>query len=103
MEITVFAKKRMTQDNKPFYGYLATLTRKDGSKQTVSVKFRDECGQPKADKCPMNIRFPKSGANLSKREFVREDTGEVGESYTLWVNEWEQGAPYVDTSLDDFE
>lgn len=103
MEITVFAKKRTTSDGKPFYGYLSTLTRKDGRKQTVSVKFRDECGNPKPEKCPMNIKFSKTAANLSIREFVREDSGEVGESYTLWVSAWEQGTPYVDTSLDDFE
>lgn len=103
MEITIFAKKRTTSDGKPFYGYLSTLTRKDGSKQTVSVKFRDECGNPKPEKCPMNIEFPKAAANLATREFVREDTGEAGKSYTLWVSDWKQGTPYVDTSLDDFE
>ena len=103
MEITIFAKKRTTADGKPFYGYLSTLTRKDGTKQTVSVKFRDECGNPKPEKCPMNIVFNKGAANLATREFVREDTGEVGTSFTLWVSAWEPGTPYVDTSLDDFE
>ena len=103
MEITIFAKKRTTSDGKPFYGYLSKLTRKDGTKQTVSVKFRDECGNPKPEKCPMNIQFNKGAANLATKEFVLEDTGEVGTSFTLWVSAWEPGTPYVDTSLDDFE
>lgn len=103
MEITIYAKKRMTEDNKPFYAYLSTLTRKDGQKIVVSVKFREECGNPKADRCPMNIYFKKSSANLAKHDYVREDTGEIASSYTLWVSAWEEGTPFVDTSLDDFE
>ena len=103
MEITIYAKKRTTNEGKSFFSYLSILTRKDGTKQTVSVKFRDECGSPKPEKCPMNIKFDKGNANMTTREFTREDTGEVVKSYTLWVSEWEQGAPFVDHSLDDFE
>lgn len=103
MEIAVFAKKRTTTDGRPFYGYLATLTKKDGSPLTVAVKFRDDCGAPKPENCPMNIKFQKGAANLSSKEYVREDTGETANSYTLWVSAWEVGSPYVDTSLDDFE
>lgn len=103
MKITVFAKKRTTRDGKPFYGYIATLTRKDGSDITVTVKFRDECGAPKPEKCPMNIHFPKTAANLTTKEYVREDTGELANSHTLWVSAWEQGEAYIDKSLDDFE
>lgn len=103
MEITIFAKKRTTKDGKTFYGYISTLTRKDGTKQTVSVKFRDECGSPKPEKCPVNIKFDKSDANLATSEFVREDTGERATSYTLWVSAWENVSPYIDKSLDDFE
>lgn len=103
MEITVYAKKRTTIEGKTFYSYLATLTRKDGVKLTVSVKFRDEAGNPKPEKCPMNIMFNKGDANMSTHEFTREDTGEVGLSHTLWVSRWEEGAPFVDHSLDDFE
>lgn len=103
MEITVYAKKRNSYDGKTFYSYLSTLTRKDGTKQTVSVKFRDEAGNPKPEKCPMNVKFDKSNANMSTKEFVREDTGEVATSYTLWVSKWEPGSPFVDHSLDDFE
>ena len=103
MEITIYAKKRHAADGKTFYSYLSTLTRKDGTKQTVSVKFRDEAGNPKPEKCPMNVKFDKGNANIAIREFVREDTGEVGTSYTLWVSAWEPGALFVDHSLDDFE
>ena len=103
MEITIYAKKRTTSEGKTFFSYLSTLTRKDGTTQTVSVKFRDERGNPKPEKCPMNIKFEKSAANLTTREFTREDTGETCISYTLWVSRWEQGAPFVDHSLDDFE
>ena len=103
MEITIYAKKRTTTEGKTFYSYLSTLTRKDGTKQTVSVKFRDECGSPKPEKCPMNVKFDKGSANMTTREFTREDTGDVVTSYTLWVSKWEQGDPFVDHSLDDFE
>lgn len=103
MEITIYAKKRNAVDGKTFYSYLSTLTRKDGTKQIVSVKFRDEAGNPKPEKCPMNIKFDKVNANMATKEFTREDTGEVATSYTLWVSGWEPGTPFVDHSLDDFE
>lgn len=103
MEITIYAKKRHAADGKTFYSYLSTLTRKDGTKQTVSVKFRDVAGNPKPELCPMNIKFDKCYANMATKEFIREDSGEVSTSYTLWVPAWELGAPFVDHSLDDFE
>ena len=103
MEITIYAKKRTTSEGKSFYSYLSTLTRKDGTKQTVSVRFRDDCGNPKPENCPINIKFDKSDANLSTRKFVRFESGEVGTSHTLWVSAWEPGTPFVDHSLDDFE
>ena len=103
MEITIFAKKRTTDEGKTFYSYLSTLTRKDGSKQTVSVKFRDDAGKPKPENCPMNIKFDKGSANMATKEFIREDTGEPSISYTLWLTSWEVGTPFVDHSLDDFE
>ena len=103
MEITTSAKKRNAKDGKTFYSYLSTLTRKDGTKQTVAVKFRDEAGNPKPEKCPMNIKFDRCAANMATKEFTREDSGEVGTSYTLWIPAWEPGEPFVDHSLDDFE
>lgn len=103
MEIAIFSKKRTGRDGKTFYNYLSTLTRKDGTKQSVQVKFREACGNPKADACPMNIKVSKKNCNLSTRDFVREDTGDCGRAYTLWVSDWEIGSPYVDTSMDEFD
>ncbi len=102
MELTIFAKKKTTNEGKTFFAYLSTLTRKDGTKQSVQVKFRESCGAPKPELCPLNIKIDKTKANLSSREFVREDSGETITSFTLWVSAWENGAPYVDHSLDEF-
>ena len=103
MEITIYAKKRTMPDGKTFFSYLATLPRKDGTTQTVAVKFRDEAGHPKPERCPMNIVVDRANANLAKKQFTNADTGEIGLSYTLWVSAWTEGAPYVDTSLDEFD
>lgn len=102
MEITVFAKKRTTSEGKTFYSYLSTLKKKDDSTQTVAVKFRDSCGSPKPEECPMNVKVDRQNVNLSQRDFLVEDTGEVGKSFVLWVSDWEKGSPYVDHSLDDY-
>lgn len=105
-EITIFAKKKTTRDkSKTFFDYITTLNRKDGGKQTMRVRFREdsESGRPKPEKCPMNIVIEKGEANISRREYTREDTGEIGISYTLWIKEWTEGTPYIDTSLDEFE
>jgi len=110
MEITIFAKKRMTREGKPFYSFLSTLKRKDGTDLVCTVKFRDEAGSmPKPEQCPMNILVDKTKANLATRKFDRQvtdpETGEItteqGQSYTLWVSSWLPGGPYEDHSLDD--
>ena len=31
MEITIFAKKRLTKEGKPFFSFLSTLKKKDGT------------------------------------------------------------------------
>lgn len=103
MELAIFAKKRTTKEGKGFYSYLSTLTKKTGEKLTVAVKFRDDCGSPEPKNCPMIIGVNKKDANLSSREFVREDTGEAGKSFTLWVSEWDYIRDYIDTSLDEFD
>lgn len=102
MVSTVFSKKRHTQEGKTFYTFLGRLKKKDGTEQVVAIKFRDECGSPKPEKCPVNIVFDKKDANMSVTDFVRDD-GETGKSYTLWVSAWAYGEAYVDHSLDDFE
>ena len=101
MKIAVFAKKRNTADGKKFYTFLSTLSRKDGTELTVSVKFPEDA-TPKPDDCPMYIDFDRKSANLAKKTFVREDTGEMCESYTLWVKRWTLAGEYIDKSLDDF-
>lgn len=102
MEITIFSKRRHTKEGKAFYSYLSTLHKKDGTDQIVSVRFREECGSPDGNKCPMNIKFDKDNANISTRTFTREDTGEIGTSHTLWISAWEKGSEYVDHSMDEF-
>ena len=110
MEITIFAKKRNTKEGKVFYNFLATITKKDGTSQVCTVKFRDDAGTPKAENCQMNILVQKDGCNLSSKKFQRqvvdEATGELsteqGEALTLWISKWAQGQPYVDHSMDDY-
>ena len=101
MKTTIFAKKRTTDEGKKFVTYIGKLLKKSGEEISVSVKFKEECGQPKAENCPMNIIFPKETANLASREYTDEN-GDVHKAYTLWISEWKQGESYVDHSLDDF-
>lgn len=102
MEITIFAKKRMNKDGKAFTNYVTTLTRTDGTTQTMQVKFREDCGSPKAEDCPMNIVFNREDGNVAKRRYTRDDTGELCTAYTLWLKSWARGAAYEDHSLDEF-
>lgn len=103
MNITVFAKKRKSETGKDFYSYLATVPKKDGTEVTMQIRFRDECGTPKPERCPMNIEVEKANANVSTRTYTREDTGEAAVAYTMWITAWKEGAPYVDHSLDEFD
>ena len=101
MEITVFAKKKQTKTGKVFFTYLTTLTKKDGTEDKMEVKFREVCGTP--DHFPINIVVEKGDCNIAKKLRNREDTGEVFEIRTLWINAWTEGSPYVDTSLDEYD
>lgn len=111
MELTIYAKKRTTNDGRPFYSYLTTLHKKDGSEMKVQVKFRQDCGNPKGENCPVNIIVPKTGANLAEEKYEATETNpETGEikietrhNWKLWVSEWKPGSEYRDTSLDEFE
>ena len=102
MQITLFARKRTTKEGKPFATFITTLTRKDGTQLTAQVKFKEDCGQPKPEKCPMNIVFEKTDGNLAKRTYT-DSMGDEKEAFTLWISAWKEGDPYVDKSLDDFE
>ena len=102
MEITIFAKKRTTKEGKQFHQYLSTLTKKDGTTETVRVAFRD-VDAPKPETCPRNIIVGKQTSNMATRKYTVKETGEIKESHTLWVYAWEQGSEYVDHSLDDYD
>ena len=103
IELTIFAKRRTSKDGKPFTGYLSTLTRKDGTKQTVGVRFRQECGAPDAADCPCIIETERQHLNLARRDFVNDKTGEVMTGLTLWVSSWHMGRDYEDHSMDEFD
>lgn len=105
MQITVFAKKRTSREGKPFTVYVSRMTKKDGSEVSVSVKFKDECGSPKPEDCPLNIVFEQRDGNLSAREYTVHDEDGVVETkraFTLWLSNWREGEPYEDHSLDEF-
>lgn len=105
MEIAIFAKKRNTRDGKVFHQFLTTLTRNDGTTETMRVAFRniDDNAMPKPESCPRNIRFDKTDANIAVSSYTDNETGEIKQRKTLWVSKWEPGQPYVDHSLDDYE
>lgn len=107
MEVTIFAKKKTTQDGKKnFFTYFTTLKKKDGTEITTEVKFRESCGAPNGDSCPMNIMFDKSDANFTEKPVTYTDNEGVEKdaiSRKLWISNWVEGSPYVDHSMDDFE
>ena len=102
MKITLFAKKRQTNEEKPrtFFTYLTKLINADGEVLTVEVKFSD-CDAPK--EFPCNIEIDKNKSNLATKSEVSED----GKEYTrrvLWVKAYDMSKEkYVDTSLDGIE
>lgn len=107
MKILVFAKKRQTKEGKAFTAYVTKMAKKDGSELTAGVKFREECGSPKADECPLYIEVDKKDANMATRTYECADpeTGEIKDvaQFTLWVSAWKKSPEkYVDHSLDDF-
>ena len=103
MEITIFAKKRQTRDGKKyFFSYLTTLKKKDGSPCTCAVKFASPAENPDPLSCPMNIEIEKNDVNMVVEPYTNERTGEVNDSYRLWVRNYQLGSPYVDHSMDDF-
>lgn len=106
MKLAIFAKKLTSKEGRPFAKYFTTLTKKSGEEIMVQVKFREDCGAPKPEECPMNIVVDKTNCNYREKtsSYVDEDGNE--EEYTaktLWVSAWTMGEPYVDTSMDEFE
>lgn len=106
MLLNIFAKKRTTEEGKAFYSYLTTLTKTNGDQETVQVKFREDCGQPKGQECPRVIEVKRENANLVKKNITKQEEGGTEkeiESRTLWVSAWEDKGEYVDHSLDDYD
>lgn len=103
MEITIFAKKRVTEQGKTFYNFLTRLTKKSGEVDVLPVKFRESATSPKPEKCPMNIIVQKDDMNIQTGKYTRPDTGETIPTKTLWIIAWKEGSPYVDHSLDDYD
>lgn len=103
MKINVFGKKMTSAEGRSFYNYFGTLTKKDGSEESVTIKFREEVGNPK--NVPCTIEFDKKGANLSTRKYEKEtETGiEVVEGKVLWISAQYKETEFVDNSLDDYE
>lgn len=102
-QITIFSKKRTTEEGRKFYTYTGRIKRKDGTEQTAEIKFRESCGKPDGSKCPMNIIVNKDNCSMSQRQITIEKTGEVKTVYKMWVSDWSEGDPYVDHSMDDYE
>lgn len=106
MKLAIFAKKRQViEDGKArdFYTYLTTLVNKmTGEPLSVQVKFREACGAPDPQKCPMFIEVPKDKMNLSWDKYTNED-GEEMQAAKLWVTEWKHGGEYIDHSMDEYD
>lgn len=110
MKLTLFSKTIRTREGKAYSNFVSTLTRKDGTKQYVTVKYSGEDSRLafNAKKCPYIIEVEKGNANLTakKRNITDRTTGEVREviNYTLWVKDYKESTEkFVDHSLDDFE
>lgn len=98
METTVFAKKRNTKDGKTFETYICKLTRKTtGEVVNAKVVFQ----KTKPDHYPINIVFERLSASMSAKNYKKDDETKI--SYTLFLNDWKEGEPWVDRSLEDFE
>lgn len=102
MKLTVFRKKaKSKQTGVEFNVYLGKLKNKNGNEDSVSIKFREECGVPTT--FPTIIEVERTDVNLVKKTITKED-GTTVESRTLWITKWsESDEKYRDTSLDDYE
>ena len=107
MNVVIFSQKKKTKENREFYTYLATLTKKDGSEDKLEAKFREECGAPDPKKCPIIIEVDKSDVNISaKKETYTDEVGDEKETIRrrLWISKWtESDEKFVDHSMDDYE
>lgn len=101
MKLTVFAKNVQKKDGKTFTKFLTRLTRKDGTEETVEVKFTQATKTLTANDCPCIINA--THCNLAKQSGTNAESGVAWESKKLWVSAWETtNEVYRDTSLDDY-
>lgn len=105
MKITIFGKKQETNEGKKFVKYTSKIKKKDGIEQFVTVKFNEGTPMPKFDELPLNVIIRKEDASLAKKYWESEDGEKSGWNFTLWVRDWvvDEGNPFVDRSLDDYE
>lgn len=100
MKLTIFSKSMKSKEDRKFKVYLTRLKRKDGEEVPVRVSWADGVVIPASFPCI--ILVDKKDANLSQKSY-RDADGNLGTSYTLWVNDYSpSGEEYVDHSLDDF-
>lgn len=108
MKLAIFSKRRSVLDEgtkqpRTFYTYLTTLVnRTTGEPVTVQVKFREACGAPDPDFCPMFIEVPKDKMNLAWSKYTNNEGDEM-EAGTIWVTQWDKAGEYVDHSMDEFD
>lgn len=100
--ISVFAKSRTSKNGTRFLTYSGRLNKKDGSYDTVRVKFRKPCEGPEENECPLMISFEQDRANLSTRYYTDNSTGELRSQNILWISEYAVKGAYIDHSLDDY-
>ena len=102
MKATIFATKKKTKQGKEFHTYFTKLKKKDGTVDTISVKFADEI-KPKPESCPLNIIYNKEDANISTKPKEKDD-GTIWEDRNLWIKAYtEDPEKFRDTSLDEYE
>lgn len=100
MIITVFAKRRLAEDGKPFTSYLTRLMYKDGTEKSVTVHFTDNCKPPKGP-FPYNIEVEKgTDFNKSKKKGISKE-GEIVYFEHIYINNYKDGPAYEDHSCDD--
>lgn len=101
MRLEVFGKTRLNKEGKQFTTWLSRITNmKTGEIIPIQIKFRMTAELPKDFPVVMNI--DKSACNLVKEDW-KNDEGETGVKYILWVTKVKSYEPYVDHSLDDYE
>ena len=102
MKCTVFAKLKKA-NKKEWIEYSTRLTKKTGEEEYFRVKFNPIEIAPKLNECPINIVFAAGiDANKGKPETFTTNDGNDVEIPVIWINRYDVGDPWVDTSLDEY-